>query len=217
MKLAYCLFILALLLTSCSPSVDTVATSVAATVAAALPPQQAQVSQAVPQPTDNTAPTATQGPTSTPLPTNTPAPTKTVGPTETPAKSREQIRLEFAQLWIDVLEENVDDVEVVTMSRINNGRLEIELRTIWASQDSQPDISYDAIQIIAEILIGSKMSRETAAEIVGGDEFSVYLVTYSTDGDYQYESTTNYDTLVQVGNRSISYNEWVTASNAGFR
>ncbi len=103
MKSVYCLVLLAvLLLSSCSSSVDTVATSVAATIAAQAV-QQAQVSPAAPQPTDTTAPTATQEPTSTPKPTNTRAPTqtaqptKTTGPTNTPHPSATPISLDAFQ------------------------------------------------------------------------------------------------------------------------
>jgi hypothetical protein len=169
-------------------------------------------------------PTATQGPISTLKPTNTPRPTNTYtpkptytrGPTNTPPKTREEIRSEFVQLWADYLPVSVSDVETITTSRINNGRLEIELKTMWASEDRQANVSYEIIQALAEILVDG-MPPKTAAEIVGSDEFIVDLVTYSTNGDYRYESTTNYDTLLKVHNKSITYDEWVATSNAGFR
>jgi hypothetical protein len=210
MKPVYCLVLISFVLASClnQPSKNSVDIAIAQTLTA--------------QPASNKlilANTNTPEPSLLPSITNTSRPTKTSTPrpTTTPTRSREEIRLEFTQLWVDVIEKNVNDVEIVTMSRINNGRLEIELRTVWASKDSQPDISYDVVQIISEVLVGSNMSPETAAEIVGGDKFVVDLVTYSTNGDYRYESTTNYDTLVKIKNKSISYDEWVTTSNAGFR
>jgi len=220
MKSSYYLFLIAVLLAACSgaPSGDLVGTAISLTMTA----QNVSI-QSVAQDINTPEPTATNTlrPPATHPPTYTQRPTAAVThrPTapSTPKKSREEIKLEFAKLWADVIEENVSDVETVTMSRINNGRLEIELRTLWASQDSQANVSYEVVQVIAQVLIGSTMPPETAAEIVGGDEFTVYLVTYSTDGDYRYESTTNYDTLAQIKNRSISHDEWVTASNAGFR
>jgi hypothetical protein len=129
MKSVYCLVFIAVLLTSCSstPSADTVATSVAATIAAQAV-QQAQVSPAAPQPTDTTAPTATQEPTSTPKPTKTPRPTntkaptqtaqptKTTGPTSTPTLSPTPISLSaFQPLY--------NWEELITISEGHNGQL----------------------------------------------------------------------------------------------
>ena len=86
MKSLYCLVLLVFLLASCSaaPSVDTVATSVAATIAAQQPAQQELVAPTVLQPTDTTVPTNTSHPTNTPRPTSTRGPTNTPKPTNTP-------------------------------------------------------------------------------------------------------------------------------------
>ena len=223
MKLAYYLVIFAILLTSCSstPSADTIATSVAGTVAAQQPIQQVS-SPNVSQPIDTTAPIATQGPTVTPKPTNTPRPTNTHAPTRTPTATKdiEQSRADFTFIITAILQEGIKegvlDIDSVDTVRIANGRLEIEVKTKWASQDHQPIVSRDIVQIVLAELVDNYTAEE-AANLVGSDEFSANLVTYSTDGDYRYESTTNYDTLVQIKNKSITYDEWVAASNAGFR
>jgi hypothetical protein len=102
------------------------------------------------------------------------------------------------------------------MVRFANNRFEIEIKTRWASQDRQPDVSYKIVQFFAAIFVDN-FAADVAAKLADSDKFSLYLVTYSTDGDYRYESTTDYDTLVKLNNHVISYDEWVAASNAGFR
>ena len=200
-----------LLLASCSaaPSADTVATLVAATVAAQ------QVSSTVaPQPTDTTVPATIQESTSTPEPTSTQAPIGT-----STASRIELLRTNLPLVVTALLEEGakkgINDIEKVNMVRIANGRLEIEVTTKWASQDEQPVVTSDIVQYSLTSLVN--FTAKELADIVESDEFSVYLVTYSTNGDYRYESTTNYDTLLQVKDRSISYGEWIEISNAGFR
>jgi hypothetical protein len=224
MKPIYFLVLIVVLLASCSsaPSFDAVATSVAATVAAQAV-QQEQVLPAISQPTHATAPTATQVPTSTPKPTNTPGPTRTRVPTRTftATVSIEQSRSDFIFIITAALQEGIKqgvlDIESFDTVRIANGRLEIEATTKWASQDRQPVVSRDIVQYCLAVMVPGVLTAEEAAYLVGSDKFTVNLVTYSTDGDYRYESTTDYDTLVQVKNKSITYDEWVTASNAGFR
>jgi hypothetical protein len=134
--------------------------------------------------------------------------------------SIEQSRNDFIFIISAALQEGANrgilDIEKVDMVRIANGRLEIEVTTTWASQDNQPIVSHDIVQYTLAVLV-THYTADEAAQLVGSDMFSVYLVTYSTNGDYRYESTTNYDTLVQVKNQTISYDEWVIASNAGFR
>ena len=90
-------------------------------------------------------------PTQTPLPTYTAAPTEkpaaTLKPklTATPEESQDQVRedvisqISELMLW-------AKDVEEINMVRAENGVLEIEARTKWASEDSQPDASYQMIR-----------------------------------------------------------------------
>jgi hypothetical protein len=227
MKSLYCLVLLSVLLVSCSggaPSRDSVGTAVSMTLTA-----QSLATHGVAQITSNPALTVTniQPPTRTPKPTwdqhayetqvFATAAAKPTRQTSTPMKSLEEERIEFSQVIAAAIEEMVSDIDTFNMARINNGRFEIELKTKWASQDSQPDVSYQVVQVIAQLFNDASFSAESAAYYAESDEFTVNLVTYSADGDYRYESLTDYDTLMQIANKLISYDEWVTASNAGFR
>jgi hypothetical protein len=51
----------------------------------------------------------------------------------------------------------------------------------------------------------------------GGDDFIIHITTYSANGDYRYQSDTDFDTLMKLHDKQITYEEWVVASNAGFR
>jgi hypothetical protein len=208
MKLVYCLVLISVVLVSCTsaPSANSVGTAIAQTLTAQ-PMSDEPTAADTSTPIQLLTPTVTK----TPFPTKT----RTPRPTATPEKSLDEIRLEFSSSMADTIA-NSEDVEMVNMARIANGRFEIELRTKWASQDRQPIVSYELIQLLALGTIGN-ISPDQAAWFVGGDEYSIYLVTYSTDGDYRYASLTGWDTLEKLANRSITYDEWVTASNAGFR
>jgi hypothetical protein len=226
MKPLYCLVLITFLLAACSgaPSVDSVGTAVSMTLTA-----QSLATHRVAQTTSNPALTVTniQPPTRTPKPTwdqhayetqvFATAAAKPARPTSTPMKSLEEERIEFSRVMAAAIEEMASDIETINMARINNGRFEIELKTKWASQDSQPDVSYQVVQVIAQLFKDAPFSAESAAYYAGSDEFTVNLVTYSANGDYRYESLTDYDTLMQIANKLISYDEWVAASNAGFR
>jgi hypothetical protein len=217
MRSVYYLLLLAFLLASCSttPPESLINTAVAQTLAA-----QFTSTNIVVLIIDSPEPTSTAKfiiPTS--RPTNTPdlRPTNTKAPTRTsiPTTSLEQLRTDFSSTVADAIT-NIEDVETINMVRIANRKLEIELRTRWASQDRQPIVSYELIQLLATGTVNN-ISADKAAWFVESDKFSIYLVTYSTDGDFRYESTTDWDTLEKLDNQSISYDEWVTASNAGFR
>lgn len=188
--------LVACMLVSCGSSEAEVATSVAQTM------------EAQPTETATVAPSATntQEPTSPPAPTDTESSPQTV----------EEIGRELLDLTTEFVE-GVDGVEAVNLMRFKDGSLDIELRTMWASKDRQPDVSFDVIRLIAEGFIQGGFSESGLLKLTGGDSFSVHLVTYSTDGDYRYESETDYETLQQLESLAISYDEWVAAANAGFR
>jgi hypothetical protein len=206
--------LLAILIAACSsqPSSSSVGTAIAQTMTA-----QAAVVQVVMTTTFTPEPTLIPTNTSLPTKTSTPRPTNTRAPTRTPTPTRDivQFRQDLASLYALALPKGISDIETVNMVRIANGRFEIEVKTKWASQDRQPIVSRDIIQFFAGSFIPNFSATE-AANIADSDKFTLYLVTYSTDGDYRYESTTDYDTLVKVKNMTISYDEWVAASNAGF-
>lgn len=163
-------------------------------------------------------PTATAQPTNTPIPaaTNTPKPTNTAEPTNPTPKPTTDINELRTQLLDAVATDvgNILDVQSVTLTRFNKGVLEIELKTRWASRDSQADVSFAVIQPLAKSF--AAFNRD-GLETVAGGPFAIHLTTYSTDGNYRYQSTTDFDTLTKLANRSMSYAEWVAAAGAGFK
>jgi hypothetical protein len=87
---------------------------------------------------------------------------------------------------------------------------------MWASKDAQPNVTFEAIEALADIF--GQMSEDQALNFVTGkpQHFSILLITYSADQDYKYSSLTYYDTLVQLYNKRITYDEWVKAAGAAF-
>ncbi len=93
--------------------------------------------------------------------------------------------------------------------------LEIELKLRWASQDRQPIASYNVVNMIAGgLLIEEGMELLDMMKITSP---TIKITTYSTDGGYRYKSETSFETLQKIFNKSISYEEWISAANAGFR
>ena len=188
--------LIAFMLVSCGSSEAEIATSVAQTLEA----------QSTETPLHTPTATSTQEPMNPPTPTNT----------EAVPQTAEEISREFLELITEFIED-VDGVESVNLMRFKEGRLDIELRTKWTSRDRQTDVSFDVIRLIAVGLIQGGFSEAELLKLAGGDSFSVHLVTYSTDGDYRYESDTDFETLRQLDALAISYDEWLAAANAGFR
>ena len=99
---------------------------------------------------------------------------------------------------VDALEKFSDqlEIETVNMVRLNDvGVFQIEVKTMWASKDVQPNISYEIISFLSKAWY--QMSKDTLIEISGSsiDNFYVEIVTYSTNGDYRYYSLTDYDLM----------------------
>jgi hypothetical protein len=152
--------------------------------------------------------------------TNTPEPTSTLIPIEQPTNTAlpqaDKTIEAIINFDISGMLETLGDVETVTTVRAGSESLEIELRTKWASQDRQPDVSYVAIRMLAVVFGGA--SEDKALLFVSGtpQHFSILLTTYSVDGGYKYSSLTYYDTLVKINNKQITYDEWVKESGASF-
>lgn len=184
--------LLTLLLVACAPSTSQIQTAIA----------QTQAASPIVALTDTPEPTSTITPTKRPTNTALPQADKTI---ET-----------IIHIDIEDMLEKLEDVETVTTVRPGSESLEIELRTQWASKDRQPDVSYEAIRLLANVFGGA--SEDIALMFVAGhpEHFSVLLTTYSVDGDYKYSSLTYYDTLVKLNNKQITYDEWVNEANAGF-
>ena len=112
--------------------------------------------------------------------------------------------------------EGVDGVESVTMVRPGVLSLEIELKTMWASEAKQPNVSFNAIQKLAIVFGGNSEDWGLLFVTTHQQHFSILLTTYSVDGDYKYSSLTYYDTLVKLYNKQMTYDEWVNEAKAGF-
>lgn len=147
--------------------------------------------------------------------TATAEPTKTATPTATPEiQNIEELRDEFLRVTVEALE-SLDDIQAVTVARIGGGILEIEIRTVWASKDRQPDVSY--LLINAYFATAFKDWAQSDVEnLFDGPNPIIRVVSYSSEGSYKYQSMTNWITLMKLANRQITYEEWLIAANAGF-
>jgi hypothetical protein len=127
-----------------------------------------------------------------------------------------QETIEAIPIGIANMLKDVDGVDSVTMVRPGVVSLEIELRTMWASKDKQPNVSFKAIQMLAIVFGGTSENTDLLLVTTHQQHFSILLTTYSIDGDNKYSSLTYYDTLVKLYNKQITYDEWVNEANAGF-
>ncbi|MBA4383462.1 MAG: hypothetical protein C0410_01880 [Anaerolinea sp.] len=150
-------------------------------------------------------------------PTKTPEPTATIQPTSTPLSS-EELSKQFNEITKTFLA-GFEDIESINLIRGVNGVLQIEVKCMWASRDRQPPLSYELIKGFAESFFQSQgFSESDLARFTNGtDKFSVEITTYSTDNDYKYHSITDYQTLEKVYNSAITYDEWITLAQAGFK
>lgn len=208
MKNFIALILFVFILSACGPSPEQVQKAIEETQQA---DQKTQVAGIVAS-TQN-APTATA--TKTKAPTRTPVPTKTPKPSATPTATQSMV--ETREKLVESIKNAMSlhpDIESVNMVRITDGVLEIELKTKWASRDMQPDVNYSIAKDLAGIF--GKYPKSYNEEVMGGP-FLLRLVIYSTDGDYRYQSETNYELAVSLAKQSVSFDEWVQASGAGFK
>lgn len=156
-------------------------------------------------------PTRTKGPTKTPSPTKTSRPTATATVTRSP----EEFKQEMSAAVIKLLEA-FEDIETVNMVRYaDDGSLEIEVKTVWASQDRQMDVHYLIVQVMADAF--AKYDEAKMNELSGGNRFGIALTSLSTDGDYRLQSYTEYAVLVLIDYKAITMEEWQTMAGASFR
>jgi len=134
----------------------------------------------------------------------TPEPTPTKRATATPTYD-EWVK-EFSDWFIEETE-SIPGVDRVDLFRVVNGVMEVELSTSVLSEDYQPRVSWDVVSAFSGFV----------AEEIENDSFVLSLKTYSGLGEYRYQSETDYDTFLKLNNRTMSYDEWVEAANAGFR
>ena len=157
---------------------------------------------------------ASIAPTLTPQPTAfqqaTTAPTRTLIASEVDA-----IRQVFLATTLEYLAK-LEDVGNVNLLRFKDDvALEIELKLKWASKDMQPIASYNAILMLSGAFC-SKDGKQLLTRMNIMDP-SIDITTYSSEGGYRYKSTTSFETLQKICNKTISYEEWVAEANAGFR
>jgi hypothetical protein len=143
------------------------------------------------------------------LPTAVPPPAETPRPTTHFDEVRQNL---LNAIMADV--SKYSGVKSVTQTRFNKGVLEIELSTKWTSQESQPDVSFAAIQALADSF--ATYDRDVLEYLAEG-VFKIHLTTRSSTGDYRYQSVTDWDTLKNLANRAISREEWVRAAGAAFK
>lgn len=181
-----------------------VAFSVACGGAAATPtptPEPTSTSTATAQPTNTkvTLPSATATATRPPSPTAVP----------TPFKDRFLALLKDETLMSSV------GVSAINAVRFDpTGDVEIEYKTKYATQSSQPDVSWQVVQAIAAAL--PAWTPEVAQAFFGTPDFKVEITTYSVAGGHKYWSLTPLTALQKVASKEMTYNEWVVAANAGF-
>jgi len=202
------LFLLVLiLLVACGPTEADIQQAIEETQAAAPTAEPTKNIEPTEEPTKKPTrkPSPTYRPTNTfsaPLPTNTPNVQSIVNKT---IEGLQELILGFT------------DTESINMIRPGKEAFEVEVKTMWASKDSQPDVSFEIVKVLADVF-GQTTEYQLLNFIDGEvDKFSVIITTYSTDGDYKYQSQTYYDTLIKLYNKRITYEEWVQESNAGFK
>jgi len=79
----------------------------------------------------------------------------------------------------------------------------------------QPDVSWKVITKLAGVSAGFSTTGRT--RLTGSEEFVIELTTYANGGGYRYISSTDFRTQVGLTARTVGYEEWVDAANAGFR
>lgn len=187
------------------------------------------------------APTPTTEPANTPKPSATATPTRNAGATAaawnatwqagatatvrarpsptataTPAKTLDDIRAEVLAQFTNAGFLAATNTDTADLARFRDGVLELEYRARFASRDSQPDVSWRIVQLVAAFFGSGSFTPVTTAILASGESFSVRISTYSALGDYRYSSMTTYDQLVAIAGKQMSNAEWVAASGAGF-
>jgi hypothetical protein len=164
-------------------------------------------------------PTNTLLPSETPIatfipPTLSPAITQTPTPdpilNSTLAIARNQMTTALTE-WL----KSQPVVSYLHTVQFKDNNIQAELRTCYATKERQPEVSYQIIQGLADMLSG--LSMEHSMLLANGGVLSLDLITYSIDNLFKYESVTTYPTLLMVASKSITYDDWVRVSGAGFK
>lgn len=193
------LLVMSVIAASCSSGEDAADTTTVATVA----------------PTTTAATTTT-----TTATTTTQAPTTTTQASTTTAVDVDAVRADILDVVVGGLEDatgTAGEFDRVDVILFDTGVLEIEGHLLWASEDRQADSQWQSIVFVATLLAGGILEKGQAVNLFDGADPRIHMVTVSVDGDYRYESLTDWDTLVAVGARSLGFEGWVEAAGAGFR
>jgi hypothetical protein len=134
--------------------------------------------------------------------------------TPTNLLSREE---QIAKTNIDIgkMLELIPGVATVNLVRSENGLLDIELQSSFASKDYQPQLSYETIKLISVMCGG--ITEEKMNNFTDGSRTIIRIVTLSSMGDYRYVSETDFPTCVRISKKQISYDEWKELAKADFR
>ena len=108
----------------------------------------------------------------------------------------------------------MDGAARVNLVLFQTGLLEVELGNLYHSRQHQPEVSWYAIIMLADLFAAT--TPEQRIGLTGSEELAVRLTTRSGGLDYTYRSQTDYATMVRLNKRSISYDEWVQIAGAGF-
>ncbi len=152
--------------------------------------------------------------------TSTTATTSTTQPTTTSTTvDVAAIRTQFVDVVVAGLEDatgSSGEFERVDRIAFEEGVLEIEGHLRWASKDRQANSQWLSIGFIAEFFSLLEFKDLQAVILFDGPP-RIHLVTVAADGDYRYESITDWQMLKDIGNRSLSFEGWVESAQAGFR
>ncbi len=162
------------------------------------------------------AETATAAASSTPiLPTSTALPRYTAAPRMTNTPRTPRIELLRSNLLDAVASEllGIEHVSSVSRVRFNEGALEIKLETKSLSQDQLTEVSWVVVRMFSTQLVG--IGKETLEAVAGGPP-AIALTIFTAEGNYRYESVTDWDTLTRLAAKTISSEEWMVLSEAKY-
>lgn len=174
------------------------------------------------EPATTTPSTTSKTPTTTTTTTTSQAPTTTTttraSTTFTTSVDLDALRAELFDLVTSALESGrLGEFERVDLVSFDAGSLEIEGHLRWASEDRQSDSHWASVVLLAQLFCLTDMEVGQAANLFDGRDPRVHMVTVSVDGDYRYESVTDWDTLTAIGARNVGFDGWVEATGAGFK
>jgi hypothetical protein len=199
-KLLVCLLSITLLV-ACTPKPEQIAPYVEQTLSA--------------WPTQTPYSTATNYPTYTPLPTYTDVPTLapiviTVTPSSTLTLSENEELQKVISDGVISLLETLELVESINTIRWNGSSLELEAKLPYASADNLIPLHYEIVRYISLFFDDTVDSKFLP---VFNDDTKLIFVSLPAMGSKQYISTTNLETMRNLNDKTITFDEWKTVAN----